>query len=51
MRAGLFANGIRFLPPLVISDEQLREGLDAIEHSLTEVESRTLTPAESRGAR
>ena len=25
MRAGLFANCIRFLPPLVISDEQLHE--------------------------
>jgi 4-aminobutyrate aminotransferase/(S)-3-amino-2-methylpropionate transaminase len=27
MRAGLFSNCIRLLPPLVISEEQLREGL------------------------
>ena len=27
MRAGLFTNGIRFLPPLVITDDQLSEGL------------------------
>lgn len=39
MRAGLFANGIRFLPPLVITDEQLREGLDVLEQALTEVEA------------
>ena len=31
MRAGLFTNGIRFLPPLVITDDQLREGLGVIE--------------------
>jgi 4-aminobutyrate aminotransferase/(S)-3-amino-2-methylpropionate transaminase len=40
MRAGLFANGIRFLPPLVISDAQLREGLDAVEAALGEVEAK-----------
>jgi 4-aminobutyrate aminotransferase/(S)-3-amino-2-methylpropionate transaminase len=39
MRAGLFTNGIRFLPPLVITDDQLREGLDVVEQALTEVES------------
>jgi 4-aminobutyrate aminotransferase/(S)-3-amino-2-methylpropionate transaminase len=38
MRAGLFTNGIRFLPPLVITDEQLHEGLAAIEEALAEVE-------------
>jgi 4-aminobutyrate aminotransferase/(S)-3-amino-2-methylpropionate transaminase len=51
MRAGLFANGIRFLPPLVITDEQLREGLDALEQAISEVESATLTPAQSSAAR
>lgn len=51
MRAGLFANGIRFLPPLVITDDQLREGLDALEHAISEVESATLTPAQSSAAR
>lgn len=40
MRAGLFTNGIRFLPPLTISDEQLREGLAVIEASLAEVEAK-----------
>jgi 4-aminobutyrate aminotransferase/(S)-3-amino-2-methylpropionate transaminase len=39
MRAGLFANGIRFLPPLVITDDQLREGLGVIEQALSEVEA------------
>ena len=38
MRAGLFANGIRFLPPLVITDDQLAEGLDVVAQALTEVE-------------
>jgi 4-aminobutyrate aminotransferase / (S)-3-amino-2-methylpropionate transaminase / 5-aminovalerate transaminase len=40
MRAGLFTNGIRFLPPLTITDDQLREGLDVIEQSLAEVEAK-----------
>jgi 4-aminobutyrate aminotransferase/(S)-3-amino-2-methylpropionate transaminase len=39
MRAGLFTNGIRFLPPLTISDDQLREGLDVVEQALAEVEA------------
>ncbi len=47
MRAGLFANGIRFLPPLVITDDQLREGLDVIEQALSQVESARLQPAAS----
>jgi 4-aminobutyrate aminotransferase / (S)-3-amino-2-methylpropionate transaminase / 5-aminovalerate transaminase len=40
MRAGLFTNGIRFLPPLTITDDQLCEGLEVIEHALAEVEAR-----------
>jgi 4-aminobutyrate aminotransferase/(S)-3-amino-2-methylpropionate transaminase len=51
MRAGLFANGIRFLPPLVITDEQLREGLDALEQAIAEVESAALPAAQSSAAR
>ena len=51
MRAGLFANGIRFLPPLVITDEQLHEGLDALEQALAEVESQALPAVQSRAAR
>ncbi len=39
MRAGLFTNGIRFLPPLTITDDQLCEGLDVIEQALAEVEA------------
>ncbi len=51
MRAGLFTNGIRFLPPLVITDDQLAEGLGVIEQALTEVEARVLAPAATtRGA-
>ena len=46
MRAGLFANGIRFLPPLVITDEQLHEGLAAVEAALTEVEA-AMRPADA----
>ena len=45
MRAGLFTNCIRFLPPLVITDEQLREGLGVVEQALSEVEARVLTSA------
>lgn len=34
MRAGLYTNCIRLLPPLVISDEQLGEALDVFEEAL-----------------
>ena len=27
MRAGLFSNGVRLLPPLIMPDDMLREGL------------------------
>lgn len=37
IRAGLYTNCIRFLPPIVITDEQLNEGLDVIENSIQEV--------------
>ena len=40
MRAGLYTNGIRFLPPLTITDEQLQEGLAVVEASLTDVEAK-----------
>ncbi len=59
MRAGLFTNGIRFLPPLVITDDQLHEGLGVVEQALAEVEARvlvggrgpSLTASSGRGAR
>jgi 4-aminobutyrate aminotransferase/(S)-3-amino-2-methylpropionate transaminase len=37
IRAGLYTNCIRFLPPIVITDEQLNEGLDVIENAIQEV--------------
>ncbi|GIK63969.1 MAG: aspartate aminotransferase family protein [Chloroflexota bacterium] len=37
IRAGLFSNGIRLLPPLVISDEQLYEGLNVLGDAIQEV--------------
>jgi 4-aminobutyrate aminotransferase/(S)-3-amino-2-methylpropionate transaminase len=40
MRAGLFTNGIRFLPPLTITDDQLHEGLAVVEAALAEVEAK-----------
>ena len=39
MRAGLFSNCIRLLPPLVISEEQLREGLGVLGDSIGAVEA------------
>lgn len=36
IRAGLFSNCIRFLPPLNITDGQLDDGLDAVEAALAE---------------
>jgi 4-aminobutyrate aminotransferase / (S)-3-amino-2-methylpropionate transaminase / 5-aminovalerate transaminase len=36
LSAGLYSNVIRFLPPLVITNEQLTEGLNVIEHVITE---------------
>jgi 4-aminobutyrate aminotransferase/(S)-3-amino-2-methylpropionate transaminase len=37
MRAGLYANCLRLLMPLVINDEQLQEGLDVLEDGLRAV--------------
>ncbi len=41
IRAGLYSNGIRFLPPLVITEEQLDEALDVLEQALEEVNRET----------
>ena len=30
MRAGLFSNGVRLLPPLTMPEDMLREGLDGL---------------------
>ncbi|WP_310558353.1 aspartate aminotransferase family protein [Flavobacterium sp.] len=37
IRAGLYTNCIRFLPPIVITDDQLNEGMDVIEQAVAEV--------------
>ena len=37
IRAGLYTNCIRFLPPIVITDEQLHEGMDVIEQAIADV--------------
>jgi len=34
IRAGLYSNGLRTLVPLVITDEQLEEGLGVLEESI-----------------
>ena len=34
IRAGLFSNCIRLLPPIVITDEQLAEGLQVLEYAI-----------------
>ena len=36
MRAGLYANCLRLLMPLTITDDQLQEGLDVLEGGLRE---------------
>ena len=45
MRAGLFSNCIRFLPPLVITEAELREGLGVMGDALAAVEASRLAPA------
>jgi 4-aminobutyrate aminotransferase/(S)-3-amino-2-methylpropionate transaminase len=48
MRAGLFSNCIRLLPPLVITEEQLREGLAVLGEAIGHVEAGRLAPALAR---
>jgi 4-aminobutyrate aminotransferase/(S)-3-amino-2-methylpropionate transaminase len=38
IRAGLYSNAVRFLPPLNITDEQLDEGMDVIAQAVRAVE-------------
>jgi 4-aminobutyrate aminotransferase/(S)-3-amino-2-methylpropionate transaminase len=40
MRAGLYSNCVRLLPPLVMSEDMLREGLDALGRSIAQVAAR-----------
>jgi 4-aminobutyrate aminotransferase / (S)-3-amino-2-methylpropionate transaminase / 5-aminovalerate transaminase len=37
IRAGLFSNCVRFLPPLTISDAEIDEAFDVVEASVAEV--------------
>ena len=39
IRAGLFSNCIRLLPPIAITDEQLEEGLDVLENAIAAAQS------------
>ena len=45
IRAGLYSNCIRLLPPLIISEEMLREGLDAVERAIEASMTRAAAPA------
>jgi len=45
MRAGLFSNGIRLLPPLVITEEQLREGLAVLGEAVAHAARRPVATA------
>ena len=45
MRAGLFSNGVRLLPPLTMPEDMLREALDALGHSVAAVSERLATAA------
>jgi 4-aminobutyrate aminotransferase/(S)-3-amino-2-methylpropionate transaminase len=46
IRAGLYSNCIRFLPPLNIPEDMLREGLDAVERAIESAcEASTVAPA------
>lgn len=42
IRAGLFSNCIRLLPPIVITDEQLAEGLQVLEDAIARAQEKRL---------
>ncbi len=43
IRAGLYSNCVRFLPPLMISDAELDEALDVVEASVSDVVASAVT--------
>ena len=45
MRAGLYSNGIRLLPPLTMPEDMLREGLDALGRAIDECVTRNAEAA------
>ena len=40
IRAGLFSNCLRLLPPIVITDEQLVEGLQVLENAIARADEK-----------
>ena len=40
IRAGLYSNCIRLLPPIVITDEQLKEGLAVLESAIASAQQK-----------
>jgi 4-aminobutyrate aminotransferase/(S)-3-amino-2-methylpropionate transaminase len=48
MRAGLYSNGIRLLPPLVITEAELREGLAVLDEAIGFVEQGSPSAAATR---
>ena len=44
LTAGSYGNVLRFLPPLVISDDLLHDGLDVLEKALAVLVARDLLP-------
>jgi 4-aminobutyrate aminotransferase/(S)-3-amino-2-methylpropionate transaminase len=40
IRAGLFSNCIRLLPPIVMRDEELMEGLNVLEGAIERAQSK-----------
>lgn len=51
IRAGLFSNCIRFLPPLNMPEDMLREALSAVESAMEEAVAAKQAPAAAVGAR
>ena len=45
IRAGLFSNCIRLLPPIVITDEQLAEGLQVLEDAIARAQEKRMVKA------
>jgi 4-aminobutyrate aminotransferase/(S)-3-amino-2-methylpropionate transaminase len=43
IRCGLYSNGVRFLFPLVISEDQLNEGMDVVEEAVAMANERNVT--------
>lgn len=45
IRAGLYSNCVRFLPPFVLTDDELTEAMDVVDYALAEVETRLRSQA------